>query len=100
MSNLQLTKTGLKQGIWEGVLTGAPTSETPVLKAHHAGQPLDDIVLSPRAEDNSWVVRLTIPPEAISDGLQTILITEAVSDAALAQVHLMAGDDLGDDLRA
>ncbi|MDF1727918.1 MAG: hypothetical protein P1U53_09215 [Sulfitobacter sp.] len=99
MSNLQLTKASLKQGIWEGILTGAPVTEKPALEARHGGQLLDGLDLTPRPEENCWIVRLTIPSEAISDGMQTILITETGSDLTLAHIQLMTGDEAHEDLR-
>ena len=94
---LQLLKTKFVDGIWEGVLTG--TEAMPQLSANHMGQPLD----APRIEQHpeaGWRVTLALPTSVLSDGVQTVVIAEEGSDAPLAQVHVMAGEPLDDDLRA
>ena len=41
-----------------------------------------------------------MPQEAICDGVQTFAIREAASDEVLGSFTLIAGEALGDDLRA
>jgi hypothetical protein len=58
--------------------------------------------LSLRAGDGPgvWFLRFPIPPEVISDGVQTFVISDAATNAVVATFSLLAGDVLDHDLRA
>lgn len=99
MTSLILTKTKLRQGIWEGLLTGAPKGNTPKLDVIHQGTQVPDVAVTALEDGEGFAVRIPIPQEAIADGMQTILITDAASDEKLTSITLMAGEALGDDLR-
>ncbi|MEP2919812.1 hypothetical protein [Sulfitobacter sp.] len=99
MTNLVLTKTQMRQGIWEGVLTGAAKGVLPKLDVTHQGAQVPDVTVSAAEDGNGHIVTIPIPPQAISDGMQTLLITDSDSDAKLAAITLMAGEALGDDMR-
>ncbi len=99
MTELVLTKTGMKQGIWQGIITGA-VGKPPVLRVTHLETPLPDVSVSPGPKDGDWTLRVPIPTEVIADGVQTILINDAESGEKLGSVSLIAGEALGDDLRA
>jgi len=100
MSNLVLTKTKMQQGVWEGLLTGAPTGETPVLRVTHRGTDVPDVsVTALEQEGAGHAVRVPVPAEAVADGMQTLLISNATSDEVLGTVTLMGGEVLGDDMR-
>ena len=45
-----------------------------------------------------YAVNIPIPLDAISDGMQTLLIIDADSETKLGSIALMAGEALGDDL--
>lgn len=96
MAEIELTKTRLTGGIWEGVLTGA--GEAPRLVATHLERSLPGLELTPLAEGH--LVRLPIPAEVLSDGVQTVLFSDAATGAQLAQVAILAGDALTEDIRA
>jgi hypothetical protein len=93
-----LTPTRLLAGTWEGVLS-APGDTPPRLAATHLGQAIDGVTLTPLT-GGQWAVRVPVPPEAIADGVQTIVIAEADSGTSLASFTLVAGDPLAEDLRA
>ena len=99
MSTLALTKTKLREGTWEGLIS-APGEAEPQIEVLHHGLPIDGVALSPGGPDGAWVLRFGIPQAAISDGLQTLVICDRSSDTKLGFVSLMAGEALGDDLRA
>ncbi|MGJ8597122.1 hypothetical protein [Sulfitobacter sp.] len=99
MTNLVLTKTKLRQGIWEGLLSGAPQDSTPMLDVVHQGTQVPDVTVNALENGQGFSVCVPIPQEAIADGMQTILISDAASDTQLASITLMAGEALGDDLR-
>lgn len=98
MSQMTLTKTRLVGGVWEGVLTG-PTA-TPGLVVTHLNNPMPGIEVEPLRETGHWAVRVPIPAEAISDGVQTFVVCDRATGARLAHFALIAGEPLSDDLRA
>ncbi len=99
MTNLVLTKTKMRQGVWEGLLTGAPDGVLPKLDVTHQGTHVSDVTVIAIEGGEGHAVKIPIPLEAITDGMQTILITDADADLQLGAISLMAGEALGDDLR-
>lgn len=98
MSNLTLTKAKLISGMWEGILETADT--TPEVAVTHLEQEVSGVQLRQGKEDNTWLLQVPIPSEAISDGIQTILIKDQKSQRVLEKITIIAGEALGDDVRA
>ena len=98
MSEPTLTATRLFEGVWEGVLTGY--SETPEIVATHLGAPLEDVTVTQDGDTASWLVQMPVPASALSDGLQTIVITDKRTGATLNSFTILAGRDLDDDIRS
>jgi hypothetical protein len=98
MSTPILTKTRFANGQWHGLLTGAP--EAPALEALHLGEPVPDVAVTETGTAGEWAVTVPIPPAAIADGVQTVVIRDRASGVDLGAVSLLAGDAAGDDLRA
>lgn len=99
MSDLTLTKTRLFEGVWEGVLSGHAGSAPPDVEVSMAGEVLPKADMT-EDDKGRWILRVPVPPEAIADGVQTILIRERGADGeVLASFSVLAGDALGDDLR-
>ena len=48
----------------------------------------------------NWLVQVPVPPEAIGDGVQTFLIGDVRGDSVLSSFTLIAGEALGEDIRA
>jgi hypothetical protein len=99
MTKLVLTKTKLRQGVWEGLLTGTSEGAHPKLSVTHQGMPVADVTLTAIEGSKDHAVRIPIPPEVITDGVQTVLVADAATDIKLCSITLMAGEALGDDLR-
>ncbi|KEJ90479.1 hypothetical protein [Sulfitobacter donghicola] len=99
MTNLVLTKRFLRQGVWQGLLTGALDGALPKLDVTHQGTQVLDVTVTPLETGEGHAVKIPIPAEAVSDGMQTILISDADTDEQLGEISLMAGEALGDDLR-
>jgi hypothetical protein len=78
------------------VLTGAGAG-TPALEVTHLGRALDGVSVMPGPQ-GSHVVRVPIPVEALSDGVQTFLIRAA--GETLGHFTVIAGVPMEDDLRA
>ena len=99
MAELVLTKTRIRAGVWEGVLTGA--GNAPRIEAQHLGQPMPGLTVTPlsdRAGDHA--VRLPIPADLLSDGVQTFVLRDAATDTQLAHFTIVTGVALEEDIRA
>ena len=97
-SAMTLTKTRLTAGIWEGVLTGAG-ADRPQLQVTHEGAPVPGLELAHDAQAGQWRVIVPVPPQLISDGVQTFVISDG-SGVRLASFALLSGEALAEDIRA
>lgn len=96
-----LTKTRIQAGIWEGVLVAPDTVETPELRVTHLEQPIRTVAVTPDGERAGyWTVRIAIPPDLISEGVQTFLIKDAKNGETLDHFTIVTGEPLEDDIRA
>lgn len=99
MPEPRLTKTRIRAGIWEGVLSGieaAPDLEVLLLE-----QPVPGISATPvEGRPGDWAVRVPVPAEALNDGVQTFLIRLKPSGETLAHFTIITGVAMEDDLRA
>ena len=101
MSEITLTKTRLIAGVWEGVLTHNGSGNfQPSLRVTHLDQPVEGVTAQEDEAAGLWLVRVPVPANLISDGLQTFVIREASNDEVLASFALLAGDALAEDIRA
>ena len=99
MGEAKLVKTRLRAGVWEGELSGVsgqPLREVLHLEAPVAGTSVTE--LPERAGD--WAVRVPIPVEVLSEGVQTFLIRDAVSGDKLGHFTIITGVAMEDDIRA
>lgn len=99
MTTLQLTKTKLKQGVWQGLITGAGDVR-PALDVRHADAPVEGIKLDHNPDADHWTLSIPIPAEAVSDGVQTLVVVDKVTEQSIGQVTLIGGEAVGDDIRA
>lgn len=101
MTDLRLTKTRLFEGVWEGFLTSASMDNLqPDLEVTHLNEPVLGLTLTEDRENGHWVVRVPVPVDALSDGVQTFVIRDKRSGEVLNSFSLLAGEALADDLRA
>ena len=101
MSDLKLTKTRIQAGIWEGVLTGGlGTGEAPEIEVTHLGEPVQTVAISADAKTpGAWTVKIAIPPETLTDGVQTYLISDKETGEKLGSFTVVTGEPLEDDIR-
>ena len=99
MAEMLLTKTRIQAGIWEGVLTGAEV--VPDIEVMHLSRPVAGATLreDPDAAGR-YLVRVPIPVELLSDGVQTFVITNKATDERLASFSIVTGQPLDEDFRA
>ena len=99
MSILTVTGTKIINGIWQGIVSSENT-ETPKLAVHLLDKPVANVQLTEDHAKGHWLLQVPIPVDAIAEGIQTFVITDAEDGTRLAHFHLMAGEVLGDDIRA
>ena len=92
-----LTKTRIRAGVWEGVLTGVATPDLEVMLLE---KPVAGVTVAPvPGQAGNWSVRVPIPLEALSEGVQTFLIRQKAGET-LAHFTIITGVAMEDDLRA
>jgi len=93
MTELTLTKTRIRAGVWEGVLAGSPAE--PVLDVQHLEKPVAGVTVSVVPERaGEWLVRVPVPVELLSEKLQhfTIITGVAMEDDLRAEVDLLRAE--------
>ena len=94
-----LTKTRIRAGVWEGVLSGMATE--PQLEVLHLEQVLTGMTITAVPDrDGDWLVRVPIPIEVLSEGVQTFLIRNSSTGEKLQHFSVITGVAMEDDLRA
>ena len=99
MTGLQLTQTRIRAGVWEGNLTGVDAA--PPLEVRHLERVLPGLTVSEvPGRAGNWLVRVPIPADVLTEGVQTFVIRAVGSDETLAHFTVVTGVALEDDLRA
>lgn len=99
MTDIRLTKTRIRAGIWEGVLSGATTA--PELEVLLLEAPIDGVIVSAIADrPGDWSVRVPVPVDALTEGVQTFLIRAKATGETLSHFTIITGVAMEDDLRA
>jgi len=102
MSDYAVTKTRIFAGVWEGVVaTQSDAKSAPDIEVTHLGEPIKSVSLAESASDKGvWDLRIAIPPELLSDGVQVFLISDKKTNEKLAAFTILTGEPLEDDIRA
>jgi len=99
MAEITLTSTRIRAGVWEGLLSGA--AGQPALEVRHLQAPIPGVsVTAVPDHPGDWAVRVPIPPEVLSEGVQTFLIHDHATGEKLAHFTVITGVAMEDDLRA
>ena len=100
MQHFTVTKTRIHAGIWEGtVAANGPDTAEPQIEVTHLEKPLSNFALS-KDEGGFWALRIAIPPELLSDGVQVFVISDKASGEKLESFTIITGEPLEDDIRA
>jgi hypothetical protein len=86
MSSLQLTKTKMREGVWQGIITGMDEEDPPSIQVTHENTVLQDIVLTHNESADHWTLSVPIPMQAIADGVQTLIIRDADTNTKLGHI--------------
>lgn len=102
MTDVSLTKARIRAGVWEGVLVASSDENVqPQIEVTHLDRPLDGVEATEDPEmKNLWQLRVPIPPELLSDGVQTFIVRDAKSDTTLDRFSIITGQPMEDDIRA
>ena len=96
--DVKLTKTRIRAGCWEGVLTG--TEGVPEVEVDLLGATLADVTVTPVPDHpGDFAVRVPVPSEVLNEGVQTFLIRQK-GGATLTHFTIITGVAMEDDLRA
>lgn len=99
MTDSKLTKTRIRAGVWEGVLTGAVTQ--PALEVIHLEAAVPGVSIAAIPDRPSdWLVRVPIPVQLLTEGVQTFLIRDQATGARLEHFTIITGVAMEDDMRA
>ena len=103
MSNkITLTKLRLVEGVWHGSLKyhGHDDKWQPNIEVTHLDSLVDGVEVEEDRVEESWHVRVPIPTNLITDGLQTFVIKDRHEAMTLGSFSIVAGDVLAEDIRA
>ena len=98
MTEAVLTPKRLFEGVWEAIIE--MPSGTPELTVTHLDRAVEGVSLTDTGKNGQWLLKVPVPPSAICDGVQTFLVQDADSGQRLGSFSLIAGEALGDDIRA
>lgn len=100
MADLTLTKTRIQAGIYEALLQSADPAGTPDIGAYLNEQPVGTLELAALQDrPGHWEVRLSLPAEVLTDGVQTFLIIDMETGVTLDSFAVLTGEPVSDDLR-
>ncbi|MBN9889948.1 hypothetical protein [Salipiger abyssi] len=101
MSAYSLTKTRFREGLWEGLLVAEDrAAPPPEITVTLNDGPVRGVSVAQTDEEGRWAVEVPVPVEALGDGVQTFLILDAAAEEKLDSFTLIAGEAVGDDIRA
>ncbi|WP_373355540.1 hypothetical protein [Pseudoroseicyclus sp. CXY001] len=89
-----LTHARIRAGIWHGEITGRMPER---LIVTYQGRIIEGLEIEPHEAGTS--LRLLLPREMISEGAQTCLIADADTGETIAEISLIAGVPVAEDLR-
>lgn len=96
-----LTKTRIRNGVWEGVLKAETDIGQPALEVrlNEVALPGLSVTALPDRE-REWLVKVPVPASVLNEGVQTFLIRTRASGQTLAHFTIVTGVAMEDDLRA
>lgn len=101
MSELVLEKTRFFQGVWEGILRDrSPGAGDPSINVMLDDKPVGTPELSPGSDGETWSVRYPVPARLLGEGAHTLVFADATDGDVLDTFSIIAGEALGDDIRA
>ena len=102
MTNLTVVKTRIHAGIWEGVVNDSQNSDSaPEIEVLHLERPVQSLALTQDIKTKgAWHLRIAIPPDLLSDGVQVFVIQDRETGEKLDAFTIITGEPLEDDIRS
>ncbi|MFC3118694.1 hypothetical protein ACFOHS_12565 [Jhaorihella thermophila] len=91
MSTLTLTKIRMRNGVWEGRIDGTKHGAKPAIVVRYLDQPVEDVSLAPIGDGDAWSITITVPKQALADGVHTFLISDEGEKQGSGQFHADRG---------
>lgn len=99
MADLELVPRRIRAGVYEALLVGGEGAQ-PEVEVFHLEKPLPGISVEPVAgSPDQWELRVPIPAELLSDGVQTFLVHDGAG-RKIGAFTIVVGEPLEDDIRA
>ena len=99
MADAVLTSGRIRGGAWQGILRAA--GGVPTLEVVQGKVVLPGLTVSPvEGKAGEWALRVPIPVEMLSDGVQTFLLRDVGSGAVLGHFSIITGVAMEDDIRS
>lgn len=95
-----LSQTRIREGVWEGILSGNGGDAPPSLRAWHSDRDLGPAQTTPADDGVSWWVRIPIPTDCLNEGVQSFLVEDTSTGETLARFSIIAGEVADDALVA
>jgi hypothetical protein len=102
VSELKLITARIHAGSWEGEFSAPANLEVqPDLHVSHLGKKLEGLHIerSPQGDEN-WTFHFDVPMSALSEGVQTFVLSNAQDHGTVASMSLIAGEVLAEDIRS
>ena len=101
MSDFEVERTRLFAGSFEAVVRDVSgEGKPPSVIVTHQGEVIAHELSADPARTGQWNLRLPVPVERLSDGVQVFLVRDADTGERLAAFTLLSGEPLEDDIRA
>ncbi|WP_424942512.1 hypothetical protein [Aliiroseovarius crassostreae] len=101
MPDMTLTEARIMAGVWEGILDTGTQTNLPELDVSHLGKPIPGHSIEEDPDHRGqYLVRVPIPADLLSDGVQTFVISDRQSGEKLAHFSIITGQAVGDDVMA
>lgn len=101
MSDFTVTRKRIHAGIWEGIVESSGASDGEArIEVTHLEQPIRSTSVTKSEKPGQWQLRIAIPPELLSDGVQVFLINDKDTGEKLDSFTIVTGEVLEDDIRS
>ena len=91
-----LTGGRVRAGIWHALLQAGP--QAPEVEVLHGKVVLPGLTVVAQGQD--WALRVPVPMELLSEGVQTFVLRDKTTTAVLGHFTIIAGVAMEDDIRA
>lgn len=99
MSLYSVTRTRVRDGIWEGLVTASDAKAAqPNLTITCQDKALTEVELTSDG-NGAWRLRIVLPHAVVTEGVQTVLIADSDTNEPLDHLSILTGDAPSHDLR-